>query len=127
MPRKLSRVQLDERLRTLEKDNTLLLQGLNDLAAGEVNWFSRFGRDGNGGRYSFGCSRLDGANGGLFFVKFEHDGQTPYTTVQLLDDEYAWLQRGNLTCRLQCQVNAIQRAVTMRAVTLNTKGGEANG
>lgn len=79
MPKKLTRVEMETKLRETQNERDNLFLALNDVLAGKVTWFRK-------GNVKMGISRPDSGSGGIFIL----DGNsTGYAAAYLWDEIWA--------------------------------------
>lgn len=85
-----TRDQLIERNSQLESEHNLYLQAVQDLAHDDCQHIGTVRSKGES--YTYKVSRPCGAMGGILYITYRCDGQTPSTHISWVEDSYRQLQ-----------------------------------
>ncbi len=90
---RITKTDLEKRVRSLERDNTLTHAALQAAVEGRIDWIGKRS-DAEGNTYRFGLIDPTGMHGGILLIRHTNSktGQKPYAAAQYLDDALHVLQ-----------------------------------
>src|SRR3989442_5746926 len=90
---RITKTDLEKRVRSLERDNTLTHAALQAAVEGRIDWIGKRS-DSEGNTYRFGLIDPTGRHGGILLIRHTNSktGQKPYAAAQYLDDALHTLQ-----------------------------------
>ena len=91
MARKPTYAELESRHSQMERERTLYLQSIQDLAHDACQYIGTR-KLADGQSYTYKVSRPTGAMGGILYITYRCDGQSPSTTVTWLEESYQTMQ-----------------------------------